>query len=220
MVDGGRTMTPVNSERIRQLRLLQGMTKAELAERAGISAAYLGRIERGLQQPGIDVLNRIAAALGVPLTELLSVESTREDPAAVRIPVIGRTHAGWPIFADEVLEGYLSLPPDSNLEGSGRYFALRVQGDSMEPTIPDGSIVIVRQQPTVSSGQIAVVQWADNWETHIRRVHQADGRVILQADNRRYPPLVLTEPKVRVLGRVIKVLVDLDSSATIEPTDT
>lgn len=211
-------MTAVNRERIRQLRLLQGLTKAELAERAGISAAYLGRIERGLQQPGIDVLDRLATALGVPLTELLSVENTQEDPTAVRIPVIGRTHAGWPIFADEVLEGYLSLPPDATLEGSARYFALRVQGDSMEPTIPDGSIVIVRQQPTVSSGQIAVVQWADTWESHVRRVHYLDGRIILQADNRRYPPLVLTEPKVRVLGRVIKVLVDIDG-ATVEPPE-
>ena len=213
-------MTPVNGERIRQLRVLRGWSQATLAEHAGISAAYLGRIEKGIQQPALDTLARIADALGVPITELLAVESQQEDPPAVRIPILGRTHAGWPILADEVLEGYLSLPPDPRMEGKARYFALRVQGDSMEPTIPDGSIVIVRQQPTVTSGQVAVVQWADDWETHVRRVHYFDGRVVLQADNRRYPPLVLTEPKVRVLGRVIKVLVDLDSSATIEPTDT
>lgn len=212
-------MAAVNGERIRHLRRLRGWRLVDLAEKVDISAAYLSRIEQGQQEPSLEVLTKIADALGVPLAEILEGGPVGEqDPAAVRVPILGRTHAGWPIFAEEILEGYLSLPADPKLETGSRYFALRVQGDSMAPTIPDGAIVIVRQQPTVTSGQIAVVQWAEDWETHVRRVHYLDGRVVLQADNRRYPPLVLTEPKVRVLGRVIKVLVDLDST-TVEPPE-
>ena len=61
-------MTQVN--RIREIRLNQGMTMKELAQRAGISAAYLSDIERGNRNGKRQTLCRIANGLGVMLSEL------------------------------------------------------------------------------------------------------------------------------------------------------
>ncbi len=57
--------------RIRTLRNDLRLTQHELAERAGTSATYLGQVERGTRDAGIGVLDRIAHALGIPLSALV-----------------------------------------------------------------------------------------------------------------------------------------------------
>ena len=54
-------------ESIRELRIAQGWTKEQLAEIAGITSSNLGRIEAGRYAVNIDVLNKIAIALGAEL---------------------------------------------------------------------------------------------------------------------------------------------------------
>jgi len=56
---------------IRQERLWLGLTSAELAGRASLSPAYLSRIEKGNANPSLNVLSRIAGALGLPREVLL-----------------------------------------------------------------------------------------------------------------------------------------------------
>ena len=51
-------------QRIAKLRKEQGMTQAELAERTGIQRAHITRIEAGCYSVGIDLLQKIAEALG------------------------------------------------------------------------------------------------------------------------------------------------------------
>lgn len=51
-------------QRIAHLRKEQGMTQAELAERTGIQRAHITRIEAGRYSVGIDLLQKIAEALG------------------------------------------------------------------------------------------------------------------------------------------------------------
>jgi XRE family transcriptional regulator, master regulator for biofilm formation len=58
---------------VRRARRRQGVGQAALAARARISQAYLSRLEAGLQRnPSIAVLKRLAKALDVPVTDLLS----------------------------------------------------------------------------------------------------------------------------------------------------
>lgn len=57
---------------IRKLRERRGLSQEALAELAGVSRAYFGRVERGDADLSVTVLHKIAAALGVPATDLLS----------------------------------------------------------------------------------------------------------------------------------------------------
>ncbi len=68
---------------------------------------------------------------------------------------MGKIACGDPITADENLTGYRYESPD-NLP-SGNLFYLQAKGDSMEPTIPNGSYVLIREQPEVENGEIAAV---------------------------------------------------------------
>ena len=57
----------IMGQRIRELRTEQGLTLQQLADYAGVTRANLSNIEGGRYSVGLDVLNRIAIALGVEL---------------------------------------------------------------------------------------------------------------------------------------------------------
>jgi DNA-binding XRE family transcriptional regulator len=57
-------------DHVRFLREERDLTQEQLAERAGISYKYLGRIELAQVSAGAEVLIRVARALGVPTSEL------------------------------------------------------------------------------------------------------------------------------------------------------
>jgi transcriptional regulator with XRE-family HTH domain len=59
---------------LRELRASRGLTQAELAERAKTTTSYVGRLESGAVAPGIDLLERLASALGTTSHELLPVD--------------------------------------------------------------------------------------------------------------------------------------------------
>ena len=57
--------------RLREVRRGRGMTQAELARLANVTVTYVGRLENEGAAPGIDLVARLAGALGVDLPELL-----------------------------------------------------------------------------------------------------------------------------------------------------
>jgi transcriptional regulator with XRE-family HTH domain len=56
--------------RLRDLRRGAALTQEELAHRARIASGYLSDLERGQQSPTLDVVNRLARALGVTMSEM------------------------------------------------------------------------------------------------------------------------------------------------------
>lgn len=70
------------SGRLRELRLSRGMTQAELARLALVTASYVGRLESAGAAPGIDLVERLATALGTSTHDLLP---TTESPDTLPI---------------------------------------------------------------------------------------------------------------------------------------
>lgn len=68
--------------RLRRLRRAHGMTQIELARAATVTVSYIWKLESGLSAPGLDLLARLATALGVDLVKLLPT-SAPVDPADV-----------------------------------------------------------------------------------------------------------------------------------------
>ena len=67
----------------------------------------------------------------------------------IRIPVMGRVVTGIPIEAIQEALDWEEITPE--LAATGELFALQVRGDSMEPTLRNGDVVIVKKQPTVDT---------------------------------------------------------------------
>jgi transcriptional regulator with XRE-family HTH domain len=57
-------------KKIRQLRTQQGLTQMDLAERVGMAAAFLSRVEAGEKEPCLGTIQALSEGLKVPLRRI------------------------------------------------------------------------------------------------------------------------------------------------------
>lgn len=70
---------------LRRLRVKRSLSQEALAVDAGVDRSYVGRIERGVENPTVETLDRLAKALEVPAAEFLAVpKSTEKPPVTLR----------------------------------------------------------------------------------------------------------------------------------------
>jgi transcriptional regulator with XRE-family HTH domain len=76
-------------QRLRHLRRVRGYTQEQLAERSDISPKYLSSIERGAENPTLDLLGRLAKGLQVELYELFQFAPEAGRPERLRRKLVG-----------------------------------------------------------------------------------------------------------------------------------
>ena len=118
------------------------------------------------------------------------------------LPILGRIAAGKPILAEENIEGRVDLK-DILTGDEGHFFFLRVKGDSMiERGINPGDLVLIRQQPTVQSGEIAAVRIETEATLKVFRVKER--KIFLEPANKKYKPIYLDKSKdIQILGKAL-----------------
>lgn len=124
-----------------------------------------------------------------------------QNPRAAIVPVVGRIAAGGPILAEQAVEDVFPLP--RQVVGEGELFMLRVAGDSMiDAAICDGDWVVVRRQPTASSGEI-VAALLDG-EATVKRLKHSGAKTWLMPANDSYEPI--DGDDASIMGKVTAVL--------------
>ena len=84
-------------------------------------------------------------------------------------------------------------------------FALHVSGDSMEPEIPDGSIVFVKKQSEIADGISGA--FFLNGEVYCKKLLHKDGEVFLCSNNAKYKPIEIHDGDTLIVyGKIVKVL--------------
>jgi repressor LexA len=191
---------------IKELRKQKKISQAKLAEDLHVTQATVSRWETGEMLPTIDILNDLSRYFSVSVDYILGNKKTNTKKG-IKIPVLGYVRAGIPIEAIEEILDYEEIPEE--MASQGEYFALSVKGDSMEPRIQEGDVVIVRKQPDVESGEVAVVLVNGNDATVKKFVKHENG-VSLIAYNPKYEPMfytcqeVETKP-VSIIGKVVEL---------------
>lgn len=200
-------VTKYVGSQIRKFRKAKGMTQKELGFRIGVKHNTISAYESGTNEPEQNILFAIADVLGVSINDLFPSPINLEpvdDPEFVRIPVLGSIACGEPVLVAENYAEYIYMPKDH--VPSGKLFYLRAKGDSMAPTIPDGALVLVREQPDVESGAIAAVLVNGDTEATLKRVKRQGKTVILIPDNPAYQPIIVTpDNPARIIGRAVQV---------------
>ncbi|KAA0208438.1 MAG: transcriptional repressor LexA [Ignavibacteriaceae bacterium] len=116
------------------------------------------------------------------------------------IPLYGNVAAGEPIFANDNVQGYVTL--ERNKKGHHIHFALKVKGDSMiDAGIYDGDIVIVRKQDSADDGDIVIALLDD--EATVKTLRNSKIKAYLEASNSRYKSIV--DKPFTVIGKVIEL---------------
>jgi repressor LexA len=123
----------------------------------------------------------------------------------VQVPLVGRVAAGYPILAEENIEAQVMLPR-TLVKSEGRYFALRVQGDSMiNAGILDGDMVVVQSSSMAQAGEIVVALVGD--EVTVKRLVIQNRHKFLKAENPAHPN-IYPQSEWRIQGKVIGLIRD------------
>ena len=118
-------------------------------------------------------------------------------------PLIGwRVPAGFPSPAEDYVEGRIDLNRDLVKHPLATFY-IRVEGDSMEPRIHDGALLVVDRM--VEAKECDVIIARIGCEFFVKRLHiEPDGRIFLLSDNAAYPLIEITEGMdFEVWGRVM-----------------
>nr|DAT38210.1 MAG TPA: Repressor protein CI [Caudoviricetes sp.] len=184
------------------------LSQESVAESVGVTKATVSKWEKGdIANMKRDKIALLAKVLKVSPLSILGLEDV-SDSDRVMIPILGTIMCGEPILAEENIEGYREEIAD--FLPSGELFFLKTKGDSMVPTVPEKSYVLLRKQEDVEDGEIAAVIVNGDNEATLKRVKRQNGIVMLIADNKDYSPILITpENPARIIGKAVKVSFDL-----------
>ena len=192
---------------IKLLREAAGLSQQELAEKVGYkTASAVNKIELGLRDLNQTKIVRFANALNTTTEYLMSGESDKKAKG-VKIPVLGYVRAGIPISAVEEILDYEEISEEMSSQGD--FFALQIKGDSMEPRMREGDVVIIKQQSTVENGDIAVVL-VNGDDATVKKFYRSSSGIKLISINPAYDPFFFTPDEVntlpvQIIGKVVEL---------------
>ena len=207
---------PNTGDLIKKLRTDNGMTLEELGDKVGVGKSTVRKWENGMiDNMKRDKIAKIAKVFGVSPSYLLGWDNnvgpitngTKQKRPGISINVLGRVAAGVPI---EAIEDVIDTEEISDEMASGGYFfGLQIHGDSMEPKMSEGDVVIVRQQNDAESGEI-VIAMVNGDEATCKRLRKYDGGIMLLSNNPKYEPMIFTSEDivnkpVRIIGKVVEL---------------
>jgi repressor LexA len=195
-------------QKIKKLRLEKEWTQSYVGKQIGVSDRVLGYYESDNRFPKDEKILKALASLYNVTVDYLLGESQHENGNKALIPVLGTVQAGIPIEAIEDIIDYEELHP-SMLEHGEEYFALQVRGDSMQPRMRNGDVVIVRKQSDVNHDDTAIVLVNGN-EATIKRVLKSEAGIMLAPNNPAYEPKFysnkdIAELPVVIMGKVVEL---------------
>jgi len=190
---------------IKKRRQELGLSQQKLAELVGYSdKSMIAHVEKGDVDLTQSKILLFAKALQIPAGDLMGwdgvVDAPEEPEINYQIPVYESVAAGpGRMMIDQPVD-YINYESPN----SGELFAVQVKGNSMSPMIMDGDTVIVRSQPTINSGEIAVVA-INGDEATIKQVFISEAGITLVALNPEvYSPHFYTNDEIASLPITIK----------------
>ena len=197
-------------EKIRIAREAKGMTQEELGAICGASKQTIYKYEQGIiTNIPSDKVELIASALGIDPAYIMGWDGTPKEaiPYAPshKAPIVGSIPAGYPVLALEDIEGYADIP----YSDEDNYFFLRVKGDSMEPKISTGDLVLIRRQNVADNGQIVAAR-VNGDEATLKRYKQQGDTILLLPENPKYNPYVVSTKEFETgYAQIIGVAIEL-----------
>ena len=217
-------------DRIVSLRNEKNITQSQLAEELNISPSAIGMYEQGRRKPSYELLEEICDYFNVDMDYLMGRsdiknryqaglkydwENKKEEKSNLNIDTINTDYIMIPLY-ESISAGYgasnsefIEMIPVFGLKKNGTtYFAVKVEGDSMEPKIPNGSTIIIKKDIQIENGEIGAFNLND--ENFVKQKKVVKDRLILHSFNLAYDDKVVNEFDDFIeYGKVVKVMIDL-----------
>lgn len=197
-------------KRIKEKRESLGMTQEELASKLGYkNKSSIAKIETGANDIVQSKVVEFANVLETTVAYLMGWENETKNHSkkGVTINVLGRVAAGIPIEAIENIIDTEEITEE--MAKTGTFFGLQIHGNSMEPKMSEGDVVIVRQQDDAESGEIVIVT-VNGTDATCKRLRKYRDGIELISSNPSYEPMFfsneeIAEKPVKIIGRVVEL---------------
>lgn len=209
---------------IKEYRISHDLSMDAFSDKSGISKAYISLLEKNKHPktgktiaPSIQCIKQAADGMGMDFNVLFSmidgnitlsdIQKPDNHKKGISIKVLGRVAAGIPIEAIEDVIDTEEITEE--LAATGDFFGLQIHGDSMEPRICDGDVVIVRQQDDAESGEI-VIAMVNGDEATCKRLRKYRDGIELISNNLAYKPMFysndeISSKPVKIIGKVVEL---------------
>ena len=217
-------------DRIVSLRNEKNITQSQLAEELNISPSAIGMYEQGRRKPSYELLEEICDYFNVDMDYLMGRsdiknryqaglkydwEDKKQEDSNIDMNTVNTDYIMIPLY-ESISAGYgasnsefIEMIPVFGLKKNGTtYFAVKVEGDSMEPKIPNGSTIIIKKDIQIENGEIGAFNLND--ENFVKQKKVVKDRLILHSFNLAYDDKVVNEFDDFIeYGKVVKVMIDL-----------
>lgn len=188
----------------------------DLSSKTGISSSTLQRYETMETNMPIDKFQIICDVLGLEADKLLSNKNySSQEKSNLNIDTINTDYIMIPLY-ESISAGYgasnsefIEMIPVFGLKKNGTtYFAVKVEGDSMEPKIPNGSTIIIKKDIAIENGEIGA--FCLNDENFVKQKKLIKDKLVLHSFNLAYDDKLVGEyDEFKEYGKVVKVMIDL-----------
>ncbi|WP_409289449.1 XRE family transcriptional regulator [Pseudomonas sp. KCJK8927] len=207
-------------QRIKQYRKAKGLSQQALAIACGWeSQSRIGNYERGIREPNLADIERMAVALGVTLRDLLGDADRAEPPIHSNrsfvsramegaVPVVGYAQLGLDGFFEALDfpaghgDGYLNIHSDDP-----EAYGLKVKGDSMHPRIKNGEYVLVEPSKSYHSGDEVMVRTVTGRTMIKEFIYLRDGMYRFDSVNAEHAPIHIAQQEIEhihLVGGILK----------------
>jgi repressor LexA len=218
-------------DRLDELCKEKNISKRKLEREAGLSNGVTSKWKD--KNPNQDSLQKMSEYLGVSVSYLIGEsefrteqeaviagwnekfnssdlkEEVKKIEAGVRIPVLGSVPCGIPLEAIELVDvdEWEEIP--ERMSKTGKFFGLKLKGDSMSPRMLEGDVVIVRKQPVAESGDVVIVK-VNGEEATCKKLVKHENGISLVPYNSMYEPIYLSNEDivskpVTIIGKVVEL---------------
>lgn len=197
-------------ERIKSIRDRLHISQVDFADKLNISKQTLYKYENNIiTNIPSDKIEAMAIIGNVSPAYIMGWEDPEppSDTKGVVINVLGRVAAGIPIEAIEDIIDTEEIT--EKLAKTGTFFGLQLHGNSMEPRMCDGDVVIVRQQEDAESGDIIIAS-VNGSDATCKRLRKYKDGIELISNNPSYEPMFFSNEEienkpVRIIGKVVEL---------------
>lgn len=182
---------------ISKIRKDKNITKVELAKRTKINIGHLTHIEKGERNPSHKALRNICSALKVPYQTLAYMYDKEISPDDKRYKLTN--HISYnKVVAVNNIDNFIECPatiPNASI-------AFKVKDNSMEPRLIEGSYAFLELNVPLENRNFGLFEF--NGKILLRRFIIRQDALVLRADNKSYPEILLSEnDDFTIIGKVI-----------------
>lgn len=194
------------AENLRRLRKASGLSQVALAEKARVSQQLISQLERGENAKTLE-LPSLALALGVDVQDIDEDFNINSERTVVTpVPLISTISAGTMMrddLFDEAIEtlSITKLPP-------GDWFALKVEGDSMDRISPPDSIILVNRKDKRLVNNACYIISDQHGNATYKRYRPNPDRFEPVSNNPNHEP-IFPDNDVPVVGRVKRTMLEM-----------